>query len=119
MCNGTIESLDGQTVTLTGKVSIRGEWLKRDRVVMLLSSQGISYKKEMSKLVTVLVRGDLEGQHVVNPSDQCSQRVEFVRSELKNGRHICVVTSRGFSGLLEGTVAECQTRKLELARVRL
>lgn len=113
MCNGTVESLGGQTLTLTGKVSIRGKWVKRDGIVRLLSERGVSYKKEMSKLVTVLVRGDLEGQHVVNPFDQCSHRLEFVRSELNNRRHICVITSRGLSDLLEGIAAECQTRKLD------
>lgn len=113
MCTGTIEFLAGQTVTLTGKVSIHGRWVKREEIEQMLRERGVRYKREMSKLVTVLVHGDLEGQHVVNEFDKYSQRLEFVRSKLKKGHHICVVNSRGLSALLEATAAECQTWRFE------
>ena len=117
MCTGTIKSLDGQTVTLTGKVSIRGRWVKREEIEKGLKDRGVQYKREMSKLVTILVHGDLEGQHVINEFDKYSQRLEFVRSQLNKGHHICVVNSRGLSALLEATTAECQTWKFEQTRV--
>lgn len=79
MCTGTVSSLVGQTVAFTGKVSIRGQWRKRDELVEVLLSQGASYKSDTSKKVSLLIHGDLTGQHVVNEWLNFSQKLEFVR----------------------------------------
>lgn len=116
MCTGTVASLVGQTVAFTGKVSVRGQWRKRDDLVDVLLSQGASYKSDTSNKVSLLIHGDLSGQHVVNEWLAFSKKLEFVRSGLASGIHICVVTSRGFSDLLDGQSATCQTSSFQKYR---
>lgn len=115
MCNGTIESFDQQTVTFTGKVSVRGRHETRNGLEKLMLEMGIGYSRYASSRVSLLVHGDLTGQCVVDEWNEHSRKLIFVRSSLSFGRHICVTTSRGFSDLLDGATASCQTRLLEQA----
>lgn len=107
-CTGAIDSLGGQTIALTGKVSVRGKHVLRPQLIELLELAGATYKDDLSRKVSLLVHGDLSSQHVVNEWEQHSQKLEFVKVESKSGHHICVVTARGFSDLLSGKPAECQ-----------
>lgn len=107
-CEGTIYSLVGRTVALTGKMSIRGKHLLRPDLIVLLMAAHAVYKPDVSRRVSLLVHGDLSSQHVVNEWEQHSQKLELIKSEAERGNHICVVTSRGLSDLLNGSPAECQ-----------
>lgn len=100
--------MGGQTIALTGKVSLRGKHVLRPQLVEMLEHAGATYKDDLSRKVSLLVHGDLSSQHVVNEWEQHSQKLEFVKVEAEGGRHICVVTARGFSDLLSGLTAECQ-----------
>lgn len=100
--------MGGQTIALTGKVSVRGKHVLRPQLIELLELAGATYKDDLSRNVSLLVHGDLSSQHVVNEWEQHSQKLEFVKAEARSGHHICVVTARGFSDLLSGTTAECQ-----------
>lgn len=113
MCTGIITSLDRQTLAITGKVSIHGKRLFRDDIVKLMTEKGIAYKQSASGLVSILVHGDLTGQHVIDEWNKNSRKLEFVHKASERGRHICVVTSRGFSALLDGTPTACQTWQFE------
>jgi hypothetical protein len=107
-CTGAIDSLGGQTIALTGQVSVRGKHVLRPQLIELLELAGATYKDDLSRKVSLLVHGDLSSQHVVNEWEQHSQKLEFVKVESKSGHHICVVTARGFSDSLSGKPAECQ-----------
>lgn len=98
----------GKTVALTGKVLVRGKHLLRPELILLIVAARAVYKPDMSRRVSLLVHGDLSGQHVVNEWEQHSQKLELVKSEARRGNHICVVTSRGLSDLLDGSPADCQ-----------
>ena len=111
ICAGTVASLAGRTVALTGKISLHGKHVLRPQLIELIEQKGANYKDDLSRKVSLLVHGDLTSQHVVNEWEQHSQKLEFVKTESKCDRHICVVTSRGLSDLLDGRTAECQLWK--------
>lgn len=110
-CTGTVTSLGGRTIALTGKISVRGKHILRPQLIEMLQRAGAAYKDDLSRKVSLLVHGDLSSQHVVNEWEQHSQKLEFVKAEAKSDRHICVVTSRGLSDLLDGKAAVCQLWK--------
>lgn len=107
-CTGVICSLNGQTIALTGKISVRGEQVFRPQLAEMIEKAGAVYKDDLSRKVTLLVHGDLSSQHVVNEWEQHSQKLELVKVEARKGHHICVLTARGFSDLLSGKEAECR-----------
>lgn len=111
ICTGTVTSLGGRTIALTGKISVRGKHVLRPQIIEMLQRAGAAYKDDLSRKVSLLVHGDLSSQHVVNEWEQHSQKLEFVKAEAKGDRHICVVTSLGLSDLLDGKAAECQLWK--------
>lgn len=106
-CSGIVISLNGHTVALTGKVSIRGEHLFRPELISILVRKNAEYKDDVSRKVSLLVHGDLSSQLVVNEWEQHSQKLEQVKREAARGHHICVVSSRGLTSLVAGDTAKC------------
>lgn len=107
-CTGSIVSLVGRTIALTGKINVRGKHILRPQLIEMLEQAGAAYKEDLSRKVSLLVHGDLSSQHVVNEWEQHSQKLEFVKAEAKSDHHICVVTALGLSELLNGRPAECR-----------
>lgn len=111
MCNGRIESLESHSVALTGKVSIRGRHVYRKEIAKILQDRNIVYKDGANR-ATLLIFGDLDGQHVIDEFRKHSQKIELVSNKRMKGRHICVADSDGFSRLLDGGTATCQAWSL-------
>lgn len=110
-CTGIVASIAGRTVALTGKINVHGRHILRPQLIEMLEQAGATYKDCLSRKVSLLVHGDLTSQHVVNEWEQHSQKLELVKAEAKNGLHICVITSRALSDLLDGRTGECQLWK--------
>jgi hypothetical protein len=48
-CNGVVTTLRGQTVTMTGKVVVRGEHIKRDNLAKIISdTYGATFKNDLT-----------------------------------------------------------------------
>jgi hypothetical protein len=106
-CNGFVSTLRGQTVTMTGKVVVRGEHIKRDNLVKLIEIRGARFKNDLTGQISVLVHGDLSGQVVANMKIQFSDKLLEIVNRDHHKHHVCVISSEGFSDLLDGGTAEC------------
>lgn len=111
-CGGKVRTLRDQHVLLTGKVWVKDRREIRDDLDWRLVGKGASIAPDRSRDVTLLVLGDLSGQHVVDPVNLRSRKVRFVAEERDRGNHICVVDSAGLSALLDGHVANCLDTRL-------
>lgn len=112
MCTGEVETLVGSVATLTGKVSLRGRRTLRSEVIDEIRWAGGKVKADASGRVDIVVYGDLTSQRVVDEIHQYSQKLEFVVKAMATGRHVCVVTSRGLSHLVDGGTAACHTQRV-------
>lgn len=106
-CSGYVSTLREQVVIATGKVSIRGEHEHRDTVHILLRRAGARVATKMSGQISLLIHGDLSGQVVTDQAREYSRSILKVLNEESSGHHVCVVSSRGLSELLEGRAAAC------------
>lgn len=106
-CPGQVGTLRGQVAIATGKVFIRGEHEHRDIIHILLERAGARVTTKMSGQISLLIHGDLSGQVVVDQAREYSQKILDVLAEDGSGHHVCVVSSRGLSELLEGRAAAC------------
>lgn len=106
-CSGTVDTLRGQTVALTGKVFVDGEHIKRDVLAKRLRICGAAYRTVLTGQISLVVHGDLSGQIVSNMRNQLSRKLIDIVSQDLRGHHVCVVTSEGFSELLKGSAAKC------------
>lgn len=109
-CSGRVTTLRNQVVIATGKVSIRGEHEHRDTVHALLERAGARVTTKMSGNISLLIHGDLSGQIVADQAREYSQKILDLLTEATSAHHVCVVSSRGFSELLEGKAAACLHR---------
>lgn len=106
-CPGHVSTLRGQVAIATGKVSIRGEHEHRKNVHILLRRAGARVITKSSGEVSLLIHGDLSGQAVTDQSREYSRKLLELLKEDCSGHHVCVVSSHGFSELLEGREAPC------------
>lgn len=106
-CNGLVTTLRGQTVTMTGKVTVRGEHIKRDDLAKIVQAQGATFKNDLTGKTSLLVHGDLSSQIVANMNIQFSDKLLDVVNEDRRHHHVCVVNSTGISELLRGDTAKC------------
>lgn len=111
-CQGEVVSLAGQVALATGKVSIRGEHTLRPVIHELLQTAGASVATKMSSQITLVVHGDLSGQVVSDPLREYSTTILGVANEDRANHHVCVVSSRGLSDLLDGIPTPCLQRSL-------
>ncbi|ALE91414.1 hypothetical protein AOC05_02035 [Arthrobacter alpinus] len=109
-CSGRVTTLRNQVVIATGKVSIRGEHEHRDEVHALLERAGARVTTKMSGNISVLIHGDLSGQIVADQVREYSQKILDLLTESTSAHHVCAVSSRGLSELLEGRAAVCLHR---------
>lgn len=72
-----------------------------------LAPHGARWSENSSRWVTLLVMGELDGQHVVDPIRQHSQKIVDVHNRRLSGHHVHVVDGNGFSSLLRGNPAPC------------
>lgn len=106
-CSGVVITLHGQTVTMTGKVMVRGEHIKRDDLAKIVKAQGATFKNDLTGKVSLLVHGELSSQIVANMNIQFSDKLLDVVNEDRRHHHVCVVNSTGISELLRGDTAKC------------
>jgi hypothetical protein len=106
-CNGFVTTLRGQTVTMTGKVVVRGEHVKRENLAKIIKTKGARFKNDLTGQISLLVHGDLTGQVVTNMKIQFSDKLLDVIGRDRRQHHVCVVSSAGFSELLNGGTAKC------------
>jgi hypothetical protein len=106
-CSGVVITLRGQTVTMTGKVIVRGEHIKRDDLAKIVQAQGATFKNDLTGKVSLLVHGDLSSQIVANMNIQFSDKLLDVVNEDRRDHHVCVINSTGISELLRGDTATC------------
>ncbi len=107
-CDGWVRSLSGQTVCITGKVLIDGEWTIRDRCERIAQDLGASWKRDFSRKVTVFVHGDLASQAVTDMHREYSKKLVRAVWERDRGYHVCVVDGEGFADLIGGYPARCR-----------
>jgi hypothetical protein len=106
-CSGFVNSLRGQTVTMTGKVIVRGEHVKRDDLARIVQAQGATFKNYLTGKVSLLVHGDLTSQIMANMNLQFSDKLLDVVNKDRRHHHVFVVNSTGISELLRGEAAKC------------
>lgn len=106
-CNGFVTTLRGQTVTMTGKVVVRGEHVKRDTLAKVIETKGARFKNDLTGQISLLIHGDLTGQIVANMKIQFSDKLLEIINQDHRKHHVCVVSSAGFSELLDGGTAKC------------
>jgi len=106
-CNGTVERLPGHHVLFTGKTFVLGVHVFKSDLREMVTNHGGTNAPDRSRRVTLLVIGDLDGQVIVDPINQRSQKVVFVDEQRRDGNHICVVDDTGFAALLEWNSARC------------
>jgi hypothetical protein len=107
-CNGLVETLRGENVLFTGKVTVDGEHLKRAHCCKRVETRGGRVAPGWSCVVTVLVHGDLQSANVIDPQRGYSRKlVSAERAMAVEGRHVHVIDSRGFEALLHGRPAPC------------
>lgn len=106
-CNGFVTTLRGQTVTMTGKVIVRGEHIKRDNLAKIIETKGARFKNDLTGQISLLIHGDLTGQIVANMKIQFSDKLLEVINQDHRKHHLCVISSAGFSELLNGGTAKC------------
>lgn len=111
-CSGVVITLRGHTVTMTGKVIVRGEHINRDELAKIAQAQGATFKNDLTGKVSLLVHGDLSSQIVANMDIQFSDKLLDVVNEDRRHHHVCVVNSRGISELLRGDNAKCLHREV-------
>lgn len=111
-CSGWVESLRGQMITFTGKVTIDEARVNRAECTALaLSAHAVGVLDDVSGVTTLLVHGDLAGQVVRNPTLEYSNKliaVQKTRTSRDPGVHVHVVDSNGFADLLDGTAVRCR-----------
>lgn len=111
-CSGWVESLRGQMITFTGKVTIDEARVNRAECAALaLSAHAVGVLDDVSGVTTLLVHGDLVGQVVRNPTLAYSNKliaVQKTRTSRDPGVHVHVVDSNGFADLLDGTAVRCR-----------
>lgn len=108
LCDGWVRSLEGQTVSFTGKVLIDGERTLRPRCIELARQHGAGFNPDFSRKITILVHGDLASQAVTDAVREYSKRLVRAAWERDRGYHVCVVDAEGFSDLLSGYPARCR-----------
>ena len=96
----------------TGKTYVHGEHVFKPELRMMVTNRGATNAPDRSRGVTLLVVGDLDGQIIVDPINQRSQKVVFVDVQRRVGNHICVVDDTGFTALLDGYSARCLETRL-------
>lgn len=107
-CNGSVTTLRGQTVAMTGKVVVRGEHIKRDNLAKIISeTYGAKFKNDLTGQISLLIHGDLTGQVVTNMKIHFSDKLLAIISRDRRGHHVCVVSSEGLAELLKGGSAKC------------
>lgn len=109
-CAGTVTGLRGQKVVATGKIYINEEHVFRDAVHKLLRTRGAGVTTKLSGQVSLLVYGDLSSQTVTDPLNQHSRKIKDAFRENHLRHHVCIVSSRGLSQLLDGEPAMCLHR---------
>lgn len=106
-CSGFVTTLRGQTVTMTGRVVVRGEHIKRDTLAKIIETKGARFKNDLTGQISLLVHGDLSGQVVADMRIQFSDKLLDVINQDRRKHHVCVVSSAGFSELLNGGTTKC------------
>lgn len=107
-CGGLVETLRGENVLFTGKVTVDGEHLDRTHCRRRVVDRGGRAAPGRSRTVTVLVHGDLQSANVTDPRRGYSQSLVFVEQVMaEEGLHIHVIDDRGFEALLHGRPAPC------------
>lgn len=106
-CSGFVTALRGQTVTMTGRVVVRGEHIKRDTLAKIIETKGARFKNDLTGQISLLVHGDLSGQVVADMRIQFSDKLLDVINQDRRKHHVCVVSSAGFSELLNGGTTKC------------
>lgn len=114
LCDGWVHSLSGQTLCITGKVLIDGEWTVRKDCREIAEQRGASWKPDFSRKITVFVHGDLASQAVTDTRREYSKKLVRAAWERDRGYHVCVVDADGFADLIDGHAARC--RELEQAQ---
>jgi len=94
-CDGAIEALRAQHVLFTGKAYVHGEHVFKPELRRMVKNRGATNAPDRSRRVTLLVVGDLDGQVIVDPINQRSQKLVFVDEQRRVGNHICVVDEPG------------------------
>lgn len=106
-CNGIVTTLRGQTVTMTGKVVVRGEHIKRDNLAKIIQTKGAAFKNDLTGQISLLVHGDFTGQTVANMRIEFSDKLLGILNQDHRKHHVCVVSAAGFSELLNNGTAIC------------
>lgn len=115
-CDGTVASLHGQLIMLTGKTRINGRRTLRAEISPLLKDRGAEVLQDgtYNRRVTLLLLGELTPERVTDPVNGRSKKLVFVDKARADGHHICIVDDEGFSALLRGSPATClKTRRID------
>jgi len=108
-CDGWVQELRGQSVTFTGRVSLDGRHVSQPKCAALAARRRGQSFTDFSLKVTLVVRGELAGQQVADAGRGYSDElIAVAHAQIGGGRHVHVVDSAGFGGLLAGTRARCQ-----------
>ena len=110
-CTGTVASVRGHHVLLTGHVRRHGERVFRPEWKAQLETHGATAAADQSKSVSLCVFGELHPD-VVADSRGYSRRLVFAERERLRGHHVCVVAGDDLEALLHGLPAECVNLRL-------
>lgn len=113
-CDGWVHTLSEQTLCLTGKVLMDGEWVIRKDCEEMIQQFGANSKPDFSRKITVVVHGDLASQLVTDSHREYSKNLVLATREREQGHHVCVVDGNGFVDLIDGNPAPC--RELQRAQ---
>lgn len=108
-CDGTVFTLQGLDVVVTGKVFLREGHVVRPVCEERISAAGATVRSDFSNKVDLIVQGNLEGQRVVDPERGHSRKIAAALERTqRGGRHTHVVDHRGIQHLLSGQKARCR-----------
>jgi len=112
-CDGTIASLVGHDVALTGKTCVDGLRVIRGDLLAMLMRRGASEvaADRRKRTVSLLVVGEL-GDNVVDWRLGRSQKLVYYENQRRSGNHVCIVDDAGISALLRGHPAPCLESRL-------
>lgn len=100
-----VESLSGQVVLFTGKVSDGCRFQKREHVQKLACDRGAEVLADRNKNLTLLVLGDYNlGAPKYNAED-LGKKAMFAIDLLRNGGKVEIISATGFFDLANGKPA--------------
>jgi hypothetical protein len=107
-CRGTVSTLKGQYVQVTGRIHVNGVWWTQAEVKQKVRRMGGDFvsKGSRNKEQTLVIAGELP-LHVIDRKNRRSQDIVFVAEERTLGNHICLVDEHGLGQLLGGKPARC------------